>query len=143
MVSTNPHWLEEELARGVLERWCMRRGCTTCGSYQMVELLTETHVSGGTSLRKALDEMTWLRAEEVIDGLRNCDSRTSAEAIMWILLVFWQRWGDRVDNELFHHLGGTYAGEVLSSMRTHFAGTRERRRLHFLRQGVKKKDWEK
>ncbi|MEQ8921571.1 MAG: hypothetical protein RLO38_16010 [Roseovarius confluentis] len=141
MASTNPQWLEDELARGVRERWCMRRGCTTCGSYQMIELLTGATVSGSASLRQALGSMTWMRAEEVVDGLRNCGSQTSADGIMWILFMLWQRWGERVHEDLFPALAGTYAGDVLSGMRAHYARTQERRRLHFLRQGVKKKDW--
>jgi hypothetical protein len=141
MASANPQWLEEELARGVRERWCMRRGCTTCGSYQMIELLTGATVSGSASLRQALDNMTWTRAEEVVDGLRCCGSQTNPEPIMWLLLMLWQRWGDRVHDDLFPVLDGTYAGDVLSGMRAHHARTQERRRLHYLRQGVKKKDW--
>lgn len=141
MASRNPQWLEDELARGVRERWCMRRGCTTCGSYQMIELLTGAPVSGSASLRQALGNMTWTRAVEVVDGLRNCGSQTSADGIMWILFMRWQRWGERVHEDLFPVLAGTYAGDVLSGMRAHYARTQERRRLHFLRQGVKKKDW--
>lgn len=141
MASADPQWLEDELARGVWERWCMRRGCTTCGSYQMVELLTGAPVSGSASLRQALSDMTWTRAQDVVDGLRHCGSQTSAEGIMWLLFMLWQRWGDRVHEDLFPALDGTYAGDVLAGMRAHYARMQERRRLHFLRQGVKKKDW--
>ena len=141
MSIANPQWLEEELACGVRESWCMRPGCTTCGSFQMIELLTGTAVSGRAPIRKSLDDMTWSRAKEVVEGLRNCDTSTSAEAIMWMLYMLWQRWGDRVHEELFPVLSGTFAGDVLSGMRAHYARTIEQRRLHFLRQGVKKKDW--
>lgn len=141
MIATNPQWLEEELARGVRENWCMRRGCTTCGSLQMFELLTGTPVSGSASLRGALNDMTWARAEHVVEGLGNCGPETSAEATMWMLHMLWQRWGDRVHEELFPALEGSYAGDVLAGMRAHYARTLERRRLHSSRQGVKKKDW--
>lgn len=141
MEAPNPQWLEEELARGVSEKWCMRRGCTTCGSFQMVELLTETPVSGRASLRNALDGMKWSRAEEVVEGLRNCGRDTNTEAIIWLLYMIWQRWGDRTHQELFPALDGTFAGKVLSNMKAHYAHTLERQRLHYLRLGVKKKDW--
>ena len=132
MLVANPQWLEEDLARGARENWCIRRGCTTCGSFQMVELLTGTPVSGSASFRKALNDMTWARAEDVVEGLRNCGHKTSAEAIMWMLHMLWQSWGDRVHGELFPALEGTFAGDVLAGMRAHYARTVERRRLYFL-----------
>jgi len=139
MVMTNSQWLEEEFARGGREHWCMSCSCTTCGSFQMVELLTGNPVSGIDSYREALSDMTWARADDVVEGLRNCGPETNAEAIIWMLYMLWQRWGDRVHGELFAALGGTFAGDVLVGMRAHYARTTERSRLHLLRQGVKTK----
>lgn len=136
-----PYRLERELARGAREKWCTRRGCTTCGSYQMIELLTRRTVSDIVSLRYAFETMTWVRAKKIVEGLRYCGSRTNREAVMWILYMLWERWGDRTHEELFHVLDGTFAGEVLGDMKAHYAYTLRRQRIHAQRQGVKKKYW--
>ena len=141
MISKNKKWLDDGLARGVRERWCMRRGCTTCGCYQMIELLTGTPVSDGASIMKILDNMTWARAEEVTDGLRYCGVQTNANGVMWMLFMLWRRWGDCVHEDLFPVLDGTYAGEVLESMRIHYANRQERRCLNLVGQGANKRDW--
>jgi hypothetical protein len=155
----NQFWLKDALDHADREAWCMGLYCTTCGSFQMVELLTGSRVSGGASLRRAIDEMTWARAKEVIDGLRECSPETSERAIMWMLYMLWRRWGDSAHGELFPALDGTFAGKVLLGMRKHYAAgqersrlhnentetkramAQERRRLHSLRFGLKKKDW--
>lgn len=130
-------WLEDALRRAVRENWCMNRSCTTCGSFQMVELLTGEKVPGTHAHQKALREMTWARAKEIINGLHHCSAQTSPEAIMWMLHRLWLRWGDRAHEELFPELDGTFAGEVLARMRIHYAQVLQRQSLHAARQGVK------
>ena len=134
---TSPDWLEVELGRAVREKWCMSRRCTTCGSFQMVELLTGRTVSGLDEYQLAIREMTWERAREVTNGLRHCSAQTTPEAIMWMLYRLWLRWGDRAHNELFPQLDGTFSGGILSRMRKHYAQVVVRQRQHALRQGVK------
>lgn len=137
----DPLWLESELQRGVQERWCMARGCTTCGSFQMMELLTGRPWPVRGSISSALGPMAFERAEVIVEGLARCSRRTSREAIMWILQMLWERFGDDAHTRLFPALDGSYSGEVLASMRKHYAEKLERRRLHDLRHGLKKKDW--
>ena len=60
---------------------------------------------------------------------------------MWMLQMLWERFGDEAHAEMFPALEATYAGDVLESMRAHYAGKHERRRVHDLRHGLKKKDW--
>lgn len=138
---TKPHWLEKELTLGCHENWCMRRRCSTCGSFKMVELLTGKPVSNRASQRDALNEIKLAEAEIVVQGLRNCSPKASINGIEWMLYVLWLRWGEQAHKNLFPALEGTFAGGVLNDMRDHYAMTFERRRLHLLRQGVKKKYW--
>ena len=137
----NPFWLEEELKKGARERWCMNRGCTTCGSFQMTELLTGKPWPPRGSFVFVLETLTWERAELVVEGLKNCGPSTPRDAIMWMLQMIWQRFGERAHSGLFPELSGTHSGDVLFAMRAHYVEKLERRRLHDLRQGLKKKDW--
>lgn len=119
----------------------MVRGCTTCGSYQMFELLTGQPWPERGSVPSVLRQVSWERAHLIVDGLRHCSDKTDRHAIMWMLQMLWERFGEKSHANLFPSLEGSYAGDVLASMRAHYAKKQERRRLHDLRQGLKKKDW--
>ncbi len=100
-----------------------------------------------------MKNLPWERAEEVVKQLSNChpvtrqsdkDWRTNyaiEEGIMWLLFMIWQHFGERAHQELFPKLQGSWSGETLGKMRKHYADVQERRRVHNLRQGIKKKDW--
>lgn len=138
----DPQWLERELQRGAIERWCMIRGCTTCGSFQMLELLTgKPWPKRGSSISVVIPTLNWERAELIVEGLKHCSSGTNRTAIMWMLFMIWERFGDAAHDELFTSIDSTFSGYVLAEMREHYAKKLEKQRLHGLRQGLKKKDW--
>jgi hypothetical protein len=139
----DPQWLEHELQKGSSERWCMRRGCTTCGSYDMFELLTGQPWPEQASIPSVLQLLTKERADLIICGLKHCSRKTNQEAIMWMLQMIWERFGDEAHTNLFPMLEGSYAENILASMRDHYTAKLERRRLHDLQQGLKKKEWSK
>ena len=119
----------------------MRRGCTTCGSYQMFELLTGQPWPARGNIPTVLRLLTRERANLIVEGVKHCSRKTNPEAIMWMLQMLWERFGDEAHAKIFPALEASYAGDVLASMSAHYAAKLERRRLHDLRQGVKKKDW--
>ena len=77
----------------------------------------------------------------IVEGLRNCRRSTDSQAIMWMLQFLWERFEQEAHDKLFPVLNGSYSGDVLGSMRAHYAAKLERHRLHDLRSGLKKKDW--
>jgi hypothetical protein len=87
--------------------------------------------------------MTLETAEAIIAGLKVLTTPRAAhayemdKAVMWVIYEVWRNWRDRY----FADLNGTWAGEVLAGMRTHYAWREEARRIHEARQGVKKRDW--
>jgi hypothetical protein len=107
----------------------------------MFELLTGQRWPERGSTSSVLDLLTRERAHLIIEGLKRCSRRTNREAIMWMLYMIWVRFGDEAHANIFPALEGSFAGDVLESMRAHYAAQQERRRLHDLRQGVKKKNW--
>ena len=108
----------------------------------MLELLTgKPWPKRGGSISVVIPTLNWERAELIVEGLKHCSSGTNRTAIMWILFMIWQRFGDAAHNQLFTTINVTYSGLILANMREHYAQKLERQRLHGLRQGLKKKDW--
>jgi hypothetical protein len=107
----------------------------------MFELLTGQPWPARASIPTVLRLLTRERAELIVEGLKHCSRKTNPKAIMWMLQMLWERFGEEAHTTIFPALEASYAGDVLASMRTHYAAKLERRRLHDLRQGVKKKDW--
>ena len=59
---------------------------------------------------------------------------------MWLLWALWLRFGDGAHDQFFPRLNGTWSGGVLEDMKRHYAAVEDRRRRHWARQGVKKKN---
>lgn len=115
------------LIRGARENWCMNRGCTTCGSFQMFQLLTGEDVANPHNAAWAIQRLSFERAKKVVAELRECPPYVPRDGVMWLLFAIWQRFGDQAHEILFPPLDGTYAGSVLSSMREHYARVSGRR----------------
>lgn len=137
----DPQWLADELDRAVREGWCMRRGCTTCGSFQMLNLLSGNNAPGRHAALSAYESMSADRAEFILAGMHACSRPSHREGLMWLIYMIWFRFREAAHTQLFPSLAGSFAGDVLNEMRSHFASVQEKRRLHYLRQGLKKKDW--
>ena len=137
----DPLWLEKRLRQGLVENWCLKMSCTTCGCSKMVSLLTGHEIKGSDSSQKAIRQMTWHQAERIVDGLRHCYGEDLREAIMWVLYRLWLRWEDEAHEKLFPALSGTFSAEVLDAMKRHYANVTRTRGPHELRQGVKNTDW--
>ncbi len=136
-------WLQELLARAVSENWCLESYCTTCGSFQLRISLgwAETGPDRFRPRRVTEEEVG-----SVLQGLRHCrpvpETQEFEQAVRWVLLRIWDQFGDDAHQRLFPRLNGTWAEEVLNSMRRHYQAKMERRRQHEARQGVKKRDVE-
>jgi hypothetical protein len=113
--------------------------CTTCASEDLREAFGLLEKSAS---RARFLPMTPQTAEAIVAGLRACAAPSDADhriegTARWILYEVWRNFGD----QYFSSLNGTWAGGVLSSMRTHYESRQEARRIHVARQGVKQRDW--
>jgi hypothetical protein len=140
MERTGAYWLQDVLGQAASEGWCMQLNCTTCGCPEMRALLTGYTWSRGQR-PLGLGTLSWERALQVVDGLRLCDQNIDAQPVMWLLYAIWLRFGEKAHEELFPRLDESFAGTILDRMKAHHANDVERRRIHNLKFGLKKKDW--
>jgi hypothetical protein len=136
---SNPQWLQQVLERAVAEGWCTRMNCTTCASEDLRLTLGLLDKSAG---RPRFLPMTTEDAEAIVAGLAACAPQGAAayrleEPARWVIYELWRNFGD----QYFSTLDGTWSGNVLSRMRTHYESRQEARRIHAARQGVKQRDW--
>jgi hypothetical protein len=105
---TNPHgdpaWLRETLDRALDEQWCIKVGCTTCGSYQFRRAIHGDPPSEHRSPPRS--ELTFARARFVVSSIARLDlefpdtkadhyQHAIATALTWIRTKF----GDRAERE--------------------------------------------
>ncbi len=137
---SDPLWLQHLLERAIAERWCTRTNCGTCASEQLRQalgLLDKSPLGPPRFLPVTPDY-----AEAMVDGLRACAPQANMthlleEGARWVLYEVWRNFGDTY----FSNLDGTWAGEVLDRMRSHYQRRRDARRIHDARQGVKMRHW--
>ncbi len=138
---SDPPWLQALLLQAIEKKWCTQINCTTCASGELRQALGLLDMPAKGSAR--FIKMTPEAAQSIILDLKayNPQNEHSYElelAVRWILYEVWRNYEDRY----FTELDGTWAGEVLSGMRTHYQQRQEALRIHNARQGVKMRDWE-
>jgi hypothetical protein len=121
---SDAQWLQELLERAIAKNWCIRMNCTTCGSDELRrELgLVDESADGWPRFRMTADT-----AESIVAALKAIAPTAASvyrmdEAVMWVIYEVWRNWGDRY----FGDLDGTWAGEVLTRMRAHYARRQQR-----------------
>ncbi len=137
-------WLQHVLSRAVAENWCMQMNCTTCGALEFRGALGFIERDAAGYIRRR--PLNIEEGQEIAGALRHCtrpdtESYKAESGIMLTLYEIWCIFGDEAHNRLFPSLDGSWAGEILARMRTHYQQKLERRRIHDARQGVKKRDW--
>ncbi len=137
---SDPRWIQQVLERATVDKWCTRINCATCASEDLRHALGLLDKSA--SGRQRFLPMTPETAEVIVAGLKVCPTQCDAgyqveEAARWVLYEVWRNFGDKY----FPSLEGTWAGEILTHMQTHYQRRQEARRIHAARQGVKMPNW--
>ena len=138
----NNLWMNDLINQTIEKDWCAKFFCTTCGAGDFKE-----------SLRRHLDSVLGTRrfglpfvfnsndADVILEQLKNLNQTDFSEnyyavgIIMSLLYISWQTSPcDGTTARMSNKLDGTYAGEILSKMITHYARLSAKRLDHKLRQ---------
>jgi hypothetical protein len=129
-------WLQRFIERAVEEKMCVQNHCTTCGAREFRQGLWAA--IGGESkgdLGPMFGNATALA--ELMLGLKKKEGYTYEyeRAVRLMLFEIWPFLGrDEGESKLESMLRGSWAGEVLARMTTHWASRRESQRAHVERE---------
>jgi len=116
-------WLSDYLRDCITRRVCTRIHCTTCGTYEFRNGLAK-----GLGLTATPSRYTGFEREQVLEIASSLGEIRSQmlsplaweEAVRFIILILWTG-SPILDQEVERLLVGSWAGEVLQSMKAHHA----------------------
>ena len=122
-------WLQNYILDSINQNICTRAGCTTCGANQFRRGLLQAFAAGTEQIEPSfLHRECALQIASALTSVKSGGDWKFEEAIRCILIDLWSAAGGDTDGQLSHVLQGSWAGQVLDSMRHHSAEVEARRR---------------